>query len=73
MKTFLSSGLGTSAKVVEDIKSVVVYDDDGVILAAMWERDDGTIALTRAGEPDFESLVSQMGFDKRGDVRLVTL
>ncbi len=57
----------------EGVRQAVIYDEDGSILAAMWERDDGTIALTRVGEKDFDSLVEQLGLNLRLNVKQVQL
>lgn len=73
MRTLLQAGASTEPFQVHDIKQLAVYSDDGTLLALMWEREDGTTALTRAGEPLFESLASQMGIDLRTNVRCVTL
>ena len=63
MRVLLQRGL-SSPHLVDGVDRVAVFNDDGVILALMWRRDDGLIALTRAGEPDFERLILEMGFDQ---------
>jgi len=61
-----------SLHTVRDVRHALLYADDGeTMLAVMWERPDGTTALTRAGEPDFERLCDDMGLHKRLHVRCV--
>ena len=52
---------GHQQTVTKDVNMMVVYDDQHVMLAAMWTRDDGTIAMTRAGEDDFAQLCKSLG------------
>ncbi len=57
----------------EGIGTVLVYDNEGqYLLAAMWHREDGSIALTRAGEPHFNKLIADLGLEKQ-EVKQVTV
>ncbi len=70
MRLVLSKSITGHPLVVEAIRQLAVYDGDD-LLALMWERDDGSTALTRIGEEDFERLVREMGLEKRSDVRTI--
>lgn len=73
MIAVLQRNIRTPLQPVPDVGHIAVYSNDEVLLAVMWERDDGTIALTRAGEEDFERLCQEMHLDKRPSVRCVTV
>jgi len=53
-----------TAPIVSDASLVAIYDG-GLLVAAMWRRDDGTLALTRTGEADFELMAKELGLEKR--------
>lgn len=72
MRVVLQKDMKTSPASVDDINMLAVYDG-GEIIAAMWLRGDGSIALTRAGEEDFETLCKELGLSKRSQVRCVTV
>lgn len=73
MKLLLQKNLRTPADHVEDIQQLLVTDDDGDLLAIMWHLDDGSIALSRKGEKDFERLCKQLGVKLRSTAQCVTL
>lgn len=73
MIAVLQPNLCTPLQSVADVGHIAVYDNDETLLAVMWERDDGTVALTRAGENDFERLCRDMHLDKRPNVRCVSV
>lgn len=57
------------ATVVQDVSQLLIYNDDAELIAALWRRGDGTLALTRLGEPDFEQLCREAGFHRREAAR----
>lgn len=71
MRALLQKNIGTPVAVIDGVSMLVVMNDDGDPLAAMWTRPDGTQALTRAGEADFEKLLNEVGFGKRVKARVV--
>jgi hypothetical protein len=73
MRVVWQTDMRRSPHSIEGVNQVAIYDDDDEPLAMMWKRDDGTIALTRAGERDFENLVQQLDLHKRADVCCITL
>lgn len=48
----------------QDISQLLVYNEDNQLLAAMWKREDGTIALSKAGDEDFDLICSELGLNK---------
>jgi hypothetical protein len=73
MKIVLQQSALASPVSVDGVNQLAVYNDQDSLLLITWTREDGTIALTRAGEPDFVKLSEQMGLHKRSDVRCVTV
>lgn len=69
MKLVLQRDVKLPSAAITNVGHVAIYSNDDALLAVMWERDDGTTALTRAGEPDFERLCSDMFLSKRQVVR----
>lgn len=57
---------------LDGLSSLILYDGDTPIAIA-WRREDGMVAMSRAGEADFERLTVDMGFHKRSGVRCVRL
>jgi len=72
MRLILQKNMQTSPVEADNVNMFAVYDRDELI-AAMWDRGDGTLALTRAGEADFEVLCDDLGLEKRTNVHKVTL
>ena len=52
----------------EKVKQIAVYDNDGYLLVIMLESDQGFIAVSRAGEEDFNRLAAQMGIKQNVQV-----
>jgi len=72
MRVVLQKDMNTNPVAADDINMLVVYDNDEII-AAMWAREDGSIALTRAGEDDFEAMCKELSLEKRSNIRCVTV
>lgn len=72
MDIVISSETSSQLQELERVDQLAVYHR-GEVIAMMWERDDGTVAMTRAGEPDFQRIVSRSDLNVRNDVRQVTL
>lgn len=73
MIVVLQRDVCTPLKSVCNVGHVAVYNNNNVLLAVMWERNDGTVALTRAGEEDFERLCKEMHLDRHIKVRSVNV
>lgn len=71
MRVLLQKNIGTPVAVIDEVSLLTVLNDDGDPLAAMWTRQDGTQALTRAGEPDFEKVLDEIGIGKRVKARVI--
>lgn len=66
MRVVLQKDMHTPPSVL-DANLVTIYEG-GQLVAAMWHRDDDTLALTRIGEVDFELITKELGLDKRTHV-----
>lgn len=73
MKLLVQKNLRTPAENVEDVRQLLLTDDEGDLLALVWHLDDGSIAMSRKGEKDFERLCDQLGVKLRSKAQCVTL
>ena len=73
MRVVIQKNMHTSPVLADNVNMFAVYDNADELVAAMWDRGDGTLALTRAGETDFERLCGELGLEKRTHLECVTL
>lgn len=56
-----------------NVQTVGLYDEHDQLIALAWKLTDGALCITKAGDKDFDRLVSQMGLEKRPTVRKITM
>lgn len=61
MTTVSKAGTVSVSKENRGITELAIYTNDGQLVALYWERDDGTLAHSKAGDSDFDGLCRAAG------------